>query len=75
MGTTKKLILFPTPDRPLENVATGNIFWVIWRRLFKKILVVGNPDWKFLNLFQNLHSELVYTVLCDQNPLLDLGWN
>jgi hypothetical protein len=36
MGTTKKLILFPTPDRPLENVATGNIFWVIWRRLFKK---------------------------------------
>jgi hypothetical protein len=36
MGTTKKIILFPASDRLLENVATGNIFWVIWRRLFKK---------------------------------------
>jgi len=35
-GQNKNKKLFPAPDRLLENVATGNIFWVIWRRLFKQ---------------------------------------
>ena len=42
---------------------------------FLKILVTGNHDRKFLILFQNLRSELVYIVLYDQNQLLNLNRN
>ena len=42
---------------------------------FFLILVTGIHDQKFPILLQNLRSELVYTVLYDQNPLLDLGRN
>ena len=67
------MLLFPPPDRLLENVVTGNIIWVIWRCLF--CLLAELPDRKFPILFQNLQSELVYTFLYDQNPLLGLGRN
>jgi len=65
-----KLCLFPAPDRQLENVSTGNIIGVIWRHLFFYFDYRKSWHWKFLILFQNLHSELVYTVLYDQNLLL-----
>jgi hypothetical protein len=39
------------------------------------LLVTGNHDRKFPILFQNLRSELAYTVLYDQHPLLNLDRN
>ena len=51
-GQNKNKLLFPAPDRLLENVVTGNIIWVIWRCLF--CLLSELPDRKFPILFQNL---------------------
>ena len=41
-----KNCLFPAPDRPLENVATQNIFWVICDDFFFWLpeIVTGSSD-------------------------------
>jgi hypothetical protein len=54
----KSNCLFPAPDRPLENVATRNIFGVICDDFFSSFFF-WLPEVPIL--FQNLRSELVYT--------------
>ena len=56
IGPKLKNCLFPTPYRPLENVATRNIFWEICDDFFFFFWLLEVPI-----LFQNLCSELVYT--------------
>ena len=52
--------MFPASDRPLENVVTRNIFWVICNAFF--FFFSYRKSWpEVLILFQNLRSELVYT--------------
>ena len=55
-----KKCLFPSPDRPLENVATWNIFW--WSATTFFHFWGNRKSWAEIPiLFQNLRSELVYT--------------
>ena len=57
-----KNCLFPAPDRPLENVATRNISWVICDDFFFFFFFGYRKSWPDVPiLFQNLLSKLVYT--------------
>lgn len=57
------ICLFPAPDRQLENVATGNIFWVIWRRLFKKIWLSEILTGSFW-ICSRIYIRNWYTLFC-----------
>ena len=59
--------LFPAPDRPLENVATQNIFLQDLRQFF---LVTGNRDRKF-RYCSRIYVRNWFTLLNEKNPLLD----
>ena len=61
--------MFPAPDRPLQNVATQNIFWRDLRRLFF-FLVTENRDRKF-QYCSRIYVQNWFTLLNEQNPLLD----
>ena len=61
--------LFPAPDRPLENVVTRNIFWVICNFFFS-FSVTGNRDRKF-RYCSRFYVRNWFTLLNEQNPLLD----
>jgi hypothetical protein len=63
-----KNCLFPAPNRPLENVATQNIFLRDLRRLF--FLVTGNCDQKF-RYCSTIYVWNWFTLLNEQNPLLN----
>ena len=62
--------LFPAPDRPFENVATRNIFWVICDNFFSSSfwlpeIVIGSSD---------IVPEFTFgtgLLINEQNPLLD----
>jgi hypothetical protein len=57
-----KNCLYPAPDRPLENVATWNISWVICEDSSFIFFISYRKSWPDVPiLFQNLLSELVYT--------------
>ena len=64
-----KNCLFPAPERPLENVATRNIFLLICYDFFF-FLVTGNRDWKF-QYCSRIYVRNWFTLLNEQNPLLD----
>ena len=62
--------MFPAPDRPLEKVATRNIFWVICDNFLLIFLVTGNCDRKF-RYCSRIYVRNWFTLLNEQNPLLD----
>ena len=63
-----KKCLFSAPDRPSEN---SNIFWRDLRRLFFFFLVTANRDWMF-RYCSRIYVRNWFTLLNEQNPLLDL---
>ena len=65
-----KNCLFPAPDRPLENVETRNISWVICNNFFFFFLVTRNRDRKFWYC-SRIYVRNWFTLLNEQNPLLD----
>ena len=73
MATSRAKIkncLLPAPNRPLENVATRNIFWVICNGFFFFFLVTGNRDRKVWYC-SRIYVRNGFTLLNEQNPLLD----
>jgi hypothetical protein len=65
-----KICLFPAPDRPLENVATRNIF-LRDLRWFGFFLVTGNRDQKFRYCSRFTFGTGLHFEHNEQNPLLD----
>ena len=62
-----KKCLFPAPNRPLENVAIQNIFWVTCDDFF---FVTGNRDRKF-RYCSRIYVRNWFILLNELNPLLD----